>query len=117
VTGPRAPTSAHCLAALVENQREALLVAELGRNVVGSLIAAWDGWRGNMYRLAVHPRWRQRGIARRLVAAGEERLRALGARRISALVWSEDTPAMRIWLSAGYEHDESIRRFVKTLEE
>ena len=82
------------MGALIEHEGEALLVAELEKQVVGSLIAAWDGWRGNMCRLTVHPRWRQHWIARRLVAAGEKRLRALGARRISALVWSEDTPAL-----------------------
>jgi GNAT superfamily N-acetyltransferase len=37
----------------------------------GSLIATWDGWRGNMYRLLVHPAHRHRGVALRLVEAGE----------------------------------------------
>lgn len=105
------------LGALVERDPGALLVAELNGQLVGSLIAVWDGWRGNMYRLTVHPSCRRQGIARRLVAAGEERLRALGARRITALVWSEDGRAVRAWLSAGYEHDEGTGRFVKTLAE
>ena len=57
----------------------ALLVAEVDGEVVGAVIAAFDGWRGNFYRLAVAPAHRRRGIAARLVAAGEERLR--GGRR------------------------------------
>ena len=105
------------LAALIGREREALLVAERDGRLVGTLIAAWDGWRGNMYRLTVDRAWRRRGIAGRLIAAGEERLRALGARRISALVWREDGPAVLTWLSAGYEADEGTGRFVKTIRE
>ena len=103
------------LTALIEREREAVLVAELDARLVGSLIAAWDGWRGNMYRLTVDPSWRRRGIAGRLITAGEERLRALGARRISALVWREDDAAVSTWLSTGYEAHEGTGRFVKAI--
>jgi ribosomal protein S18 acetylase RimI-like enzyme len=105
------------LAALIECDRGALLVAEIEGQLVGSLVAAWDGWRGNMYRLTVHPYCRRQGIARRLVEAGEERLRSMGARRISVLVWMEDERAVRAWQAAGYQHDEGTGRFVKTLAE
>ena len=100
---------------LRERDQGALLVAELDDRIVGSLIAAWDGWRGNMYRLTVHPGYRRRGVARRLIAKGEERLRAAGAKRISALVWTADEAAVSAWLSAGYEQDEGTGRFVKTV--
>jgi ribosomal protein S18 acetylase RimI-like enzyme len=103
------------LGVLLEQDPDALLVAELEGRIVGSLIAVWDGWRGNMYRLTVHPAHRRQGIAGGLVGAGEERLRALGARRISALVWEEDRTAVGAWRSAGYEYDEGTGRFVKTL--
>ncbi|MGO9498921.1 MAG: GNAT family N-acetyltransferase [Solirubrobacteraceae bacterium] len=46
--------------------------------LVGALIAGWDGWRGNMYRLAVGPDHRRRGVARRSLDAGEEHLRGSG---------------------------------------
>ena len=105
------------LGALIDRDRESLVVAELDGRIVGSLIAAWDGWRGNMYRLTVDPSCRRRGIARQLVAAGEDRLRTLGAKRLSALVWREDGRAVRAWVSAGYEHEEGTGRFVKTLAE
>jgi ribosomal protein S18 acetylase RimI-like enzyme len=100
---------------LIERDPEALLLAELGGRAVGSLIAAWDGWRGNMYRLTVHPEHRGQGIALELVKAGEQRLRARGARRISALVWKQDRPAVGLWQRAGYAHEEGTGRFVKTL--
>jgi ribosomal protein S18 acetylase RimI-like enzyme len=42
---------------------EALLLAEIGVALVGSLIATWDGWRGSFYRLAVSPDLRRKGLA------------------------------------------------------
>ena len=60
---------------LLDHAPGSLLVAEEGGEVVGVLIAAWDGWRGGMYRLAVRPERRRRGIGRLLVEAGEAHLR------------------------------------------
>jgi ribosomal protein S18 acetylase RimI-like enzyme len=103
------------LSALLERDQGALLIAELEGGIVGSLIAVWDGWRGNMYRLTVKMEFRRQGVARRLVAAGESRLRALGARRISVLVWRDHRRAVGVWRSAGYSHEEGTGRFVKTI--
>src|SRR6185436_14938272 len=101
------------VAALLEH--DALLVAEVDGVVVGAVIAAFDGWRGNFYRLAVAPAVRRRGIGAQLVAAGEERLRALGAPRVSALVAFEDTDARGFWEAVGYGTDREIGRMVKTI--
>jgi ribosomal protein S18 acetylase RimI-like enzyme len=93
----------------------ALLVDERDGEIVGALIAAFDGWRGNMYRLAVRPERRREGIARQLVEAGEERLRALGAPKVTALVGRGDTQAEGLWRAAGYKDDDEIGRWVRTL--
>lgn len=100
---------------LLERDPGALLVAELGGQVVGVLIAGWDGWRGNVYRLAVLPSDRRQGIARQLVEAGHERLRAQGARRVTALVGGEEGAAHRLWRALGYQRDEFVHRFVRNL--
>jgi ribosomal protein S18 acetylase RimI-like enzyme len=61
-----------------------LVVAEADGTLVATVIGAWDGWRGNIYRLAVLPAYRRRGIARAPVAEADRMLRQMGARRISA---------------------------------
>jgi len=101
---------------LLEHDPEALMVAELGGVLVGTLVAAWDGWRGNMYRLAVLPVHRRIGIALALVRAGEERLVSLGAQRITALVVSSHDDATGFWVAAGFEHDLRMARYVKTID-
>jgi ribosomal protein S18 acetylase RimI-like enzyme len=94
---------------------DALLVADDHGELVGTLIAAWDGWRGHMYRLAVLPTHRRRGVARALVAEGERRLREAGARRVNAVVVHTNDDGLGFWPAAGYEFDERARRYVKSL--
>lgn len=98
---------------LVTDSPAALLVAERDGKVVGALIAAWDGWRGNLYRLAVHSSHRREGIGLALTRAAEDYLRRRGARRVTALVALDDEDASGFWESAGYPRDREIGRRVR----
>ena len=93
----------------------ALLVAEVDGGLAGTLIAGFDGWRGNLYRLVVEPAHRRRGIGRELVQHGEERLRALGAPRVTALVGAAEGDASAFWEATGYAHDRRISRYVRNI--
>jgi ribosomal protein S18 acetylase RimI-like enzyme len=100
---------------LIGESPAALLVAERGGEILGTLIAAWDGWRGNMYRLAVREGSRRQGIGLALVRAGEDYLRRRGARRVTALVAYGDETAASFWGRAGYPLDQKIGRRVRNL--
>jgi ribosomal protein S18 acetylase RimI-like enzyme len=100
---------------LIEDSPAALLVAERRGEIIGALIAAWDGWRGNMYRLAVSKEHRRKGIGLALTRAGEEYLHGCGVRRVTALVAFEDEAAGAFWESAGYPQDREIGRRVRNL--
>jgi ribosomal protein S18 acetylase RimI-like enzyme len=100
---------------LVGDSPAALLVAERDGEIVGALIAAWDGWRGNMYRLAVRKEHRREGIGIALTRAGEEYLYGCGVRRVTALVAFGDESAGAFWESAGYPQDQEIGRRVRNL--
>ena len=100
---------------LVEDSPAALLVAVRDGEIVGALIAAWDGWRGNMYRLAVRVGQRREGVGLDLVRAGEGYLRERGARRITALVAFDDEAAGGFWDAAGYPRDREIGRRVRNI--
>jgi ribosomal protein S18 acetylase RimI-like enzyme len=113
---PSSTDSLEELERLVGEDRRLFLVAEEKSRLVGSIIGGWDGWRGGMYRLAVAPGYRRRGIARALVAEVERRLRARGARRITALVAKAEEEARAFWEDVGYEHDARMLRYAKMLE-
>lgn len=88
---------------------------EAGGRIVGNVIATWDGWRGGIWRVAVVPQWRRKGVGTRLVAAAEERLEGLGAPRVAALVLREHDHALGFWRALGYEPDERVDRWVNSL--
>ena len=111
----RTPDTAEYVRRLLARDPGALLVAEADGEPVGALIAGWDGWRGNVYRLAVLPTHRRQGIASALVEAGHERLHELGARRVTALVGGDEGAAHKLWRALGYQRDEFVHRFVRNL--
>ena len=98
---------------LLEHDTAWLLIAGDGDGIDGTLVAAWDGWRGNFYRLAVHPERRRRGIATALVREGERRMNACGALRNSAMVEGDDDVATAFWGSVGYRLDPRLARSIK----
>src|SRR5436190_1686672 len=92
-----------------------VLLAEAGGQLIGSIIGTFDGWRGNIYRLAVDPAYRRRRVARALVEAVEQRLRQAGAKRITALVEHGHPEPVAFWEAAGYERDRRIARYIRSL--
>jgi ribosomal protein S18 acetylase RimI-like enzyme len=104
---------------LVTYQDDGLLVAVENGVIVGSVIGGWDGWRGNIYRLAVAPEARRHGLARRLVDDAVRVLNARGAHRISALVERHEAHAVGFWdslIDRGWRRDERMLRYIKNVD-
>jgi ribosomal protein S18 acetylase RimI-like enzyme len=115
VTPPSVTDSIEGLTNLMRQPAALLLVATIDGKIVGSVIGGWDGWRGNIYRLAVAPALRRKGIARRLVREISTALFERGAQRLSALVEHEHPWAMEFWSSMddlGYVPDPKFTRFI-----
>jgi ribosomal protein S18 acetylase RimI-like enzyme len=103
------------IAALHLRDADALILAVEEGRIVGTIIAGWDGWRCHLYRLAVHPERRRAGIGGALIAAAEERARALGGTRMDAMVLDDNDQAHAIWAANGYHRQEDWSRWVKPL--
>jgi ribosomal protein S18 acetylase RimI-like enzyme len=101
------------LARLIRHDPAALLVALDESRVVGSVIAAWDGWRGSIYRLVVARSHRRRGLASLLLETAEARLDALGAHRLQAIVVETDQLARSFWLATSWQQQSARLRFTK----
>jgi ribosomal protein S18 acetylase RimI-like enzyme len=113
--GNRPADTWEAVAALHGRDPEALLLAIDGGEIVGTVIAGWDGWRCHLYRLAVAPARRRQGIGRVLIAAAEERLRALGGTRADAMVLDDNGGAHAAWGAGGYARQAEWSRWVKPL--
>jgi len=98
---------------LVTGDPLALIVAEDGDRIIGSVVAGWDGWRGSIYRLAVAPELRRRGIGTTLLVRAEQRLADAGAVRCQAIVVESDAQAVAFWRASGWEQQSDRARFVK----
>jgi ribosomal protein S18 acetylase RimI-like enzyme len=101
------------LTALMTHDPSALMVAEEDGSIVGSVIAAWDGWRGSVYRLVVAPAYRRRGLGRQLLGAAEARLSAVGAVRMQAIVVETEPKAIGFWHESGWDRQVHRVRFVR----
>jgi ribosomal protein S18 acetylase RimI-like enzyme len=115
VTPPGPTDSLEGLMRLIDDAGGILLVAVIEGQIIGSVIGGWDGWRGNIYRLAVTPAYRRRGIACRLVSEISAALFDKGAERISAMVEPEHPWATGFWDSLadlGYHRDPRFIRYI-----
>ena len=101
------------LGKLIEHDPLALIVAHDGGSLVGSVIAAWDGWRGSVYRLVVAPRHRRLGLGAQLLREAESRMSAAGAVRQQAIVVESEPVATAFWRSSGWQQQVERLRFVK----
>ena len=101
------------LSVLIRHDPAAMILAESDGRIVGSVVAGWDGWRGSIYRLAVAPAYRRRGVARQLLSAAEARFAAVGVARLQAIVVESDERATGFWRRSGWEEQVERLRFVK----
>jgi ribosomal protein S18 acetylase RimI-like enzyme len=107
-SGPSITDTPEHLRILTAQSADLFVIAEDEGKLVGSVIGGWDNWRGHIYRLAVHPEFRRRGLARALTSEIERRLRARGARRIYALASVKQEMGVKFWESLPYEKSKDV---------
>ena len=108
--------SGPALERLLARDPAALVLADEDGEIVGSLIAGWDGWRCHLYRFAVHPDRRRRGIGRALLDAADQRFGGFGGHRADAMVLADNEIAQPAWAAAGYTPQPEWVRWVKPLK-
>ncbi|MCO8276659.1 GNAT family N-acetyltransferase [Actinoplanes sp. TRM 88003] len=111
----RPPDTPAAIESLLARDPDALILAIDNGEIVGTVIAGWDGWRCHLYRLAVAPHRRRAGIGGRLIAAAEDRFRRLGATRADAMVLDANDDAHGAWAAHGYQRQDNWSRWVKPL--
>jgi ribosomal protein S18 acetylase RimI-like enzyme len=89
-------------------QRELFLVGVAGDRVVATVMAGYEGHRGWINYLAVDPASRRQGVARALMAAVEDRLRALGCAKINLQIRADNRDAIAFYNRLGFAEDAAV---------
>lgn len=87
---------------------EGFLVGVLDGAIVASVMAGYDGHRGWVNYLAVHPDHRRQGFAKRLMSAAEEILRDQGCPKINLQVRETNSEAIGFYERIGFSRDDVV---------
>ena len=96
------------IARKLEVQPELFLVGELDGRVVASVMAGYDGHRGWVNYLAVEPKTRRLGLARKLMEHVERLLRERGCPKLNLQVRNTNAAALEFYRRIGYAQDDSV---------
>lgn len=92
----------------IQFQPDLLLVAIAEDRLVGTVMAGYEGHRGWINYLAVAPEQRRRGIAKKMMASVEKKLRALGCPKINLQVRRTNTTVINFYQAIGFREDDVI---------
>ena len=81
-------------------------LAEESGQIIGNVMAGWDGHRGWIYALGVLPEKRSQGIGRQLAHQAEQALRERGCPKIN--LQTRSAAAIKFWQALGFADDAVI---------
>ena len=89
-------------------QRELFLVATLGAELVGTVMAGYDGHRGWVHYVAVSAKHRRQAIGTALMVNVEERLAHMGCPKLNLQVRAPGHDAVSFYRTLGYEIEQRV---------
>ena len=89
-------------------QGDLFLMAELGGELVGTVMGGYDRHRGSVYHLAVAPQDRRSGIGRQLMIGLESLLVGHGCTKLNLQVRAENREMVDFYLDSGYAVEDRI---------
>jgi ribosomal protein S18 acetylase RimI-like enzyme len=105
---PKGRDSREEIARQMEEDPDFFLGAFVDGEMVGCIIATFDGRKGWINRLAVLPEHRRQGIAQMLITGAEDALRKRGAEVIGILIYDDNVPSLNLFQRMGYLIGEDL---------
>jgi ribosomal protein S18 acetylase RimI-like enzyme len=87
---------------------ELFFVAVRDEEVIGTVMAGYDGHRGWLYSVAVHPAHRREGLGAKLVRHAEDALIARGCMKINLQIVSANASVAAFYEALGYSIEPRI---------
>jgi len=92
----------------LEVQPELFLLACSFSQIIATVMVGYDGHRGWINYLAVHPEHQRTGIGRRMMDEAEIRLRAAGCPKINLQVRNTNAHVIEFYKRIGYRLDDVV---------
>ena len=89
-------------------QAELFLVGFLENKIIASVMAGYDGHRGWINYLAVHPDFQSRGYGKQLMDNVENRLRKLGCPKINLQIRDANNKVLSYYQKLGFVEEKRI---------
>ncbi|NMB54913.1 MAG: GNAT family N-acetyltransferase [Leptolinea sp.] len=101
---------------LVKKSPGLFFVAELEGRIIGTVMGGFDGRRGLIYHLAVHPEYQNKHIGSRLLLQVEEALYNIGCTKVYLFLVPENIQQAGFYRKLNYEQMDVVP-FTKYLRE
>jgi ribosomal protein S18 acetylase RimI-like enzyme len=89
-------------------QPELFFVAITEEKIIGSAMSGFDGHRGWVYYVAVHPDFRRRGIGSALMRQVESTLADVGCPKLNLQIRAGNEQVKKFYEALGYEVEERL---------
>ena len=87
---------------------ELFLVIEEREKIIGTVMGGYDGHRGIINYLGVHPSFRGQGLGKMLLQAVEQKLKDLGCPQVNLLIWSNNSEVLTFYKKTQYSEANDI---------
>ncbi len=110
----RSDTPSELAIFLERNPGTSFVVRREGR-IVGAILGGWDGRRGYIHHLAVHPDHRNQGLGAALLDRSMAEFARMGILKVHMFVFVDNAPAIEFYRRRGWVWREDIRVMSKDL--
>ena len=85
-----------------------LFLLKKGDLILGSVMVGYDGHRGSVNYLSVHPDFQKKNLGRMLMKHSEDYLLALGCPKLNLMVRTSNLPVIEFYERLEYQKDEVV---------
>ncbi|MDP3057927.1 MAG: GNAT family N-acetyltransferase [bacterium] len=87
---------------VLDRDPELFLVAECAGVIAGAVLGAYDGRRGWIYHLGVHPTYQRRGVGKALMTELLARYTTIGVNKVNLMITAENLKVCEFYKSLGF---------------
>ncbi|WP_141432243.1 GNAT family acetyltransferase [Bacillus sp. 03113] len=93
---------------IVEREPDLFFVAEENHKIIGAVMGTYDGRRGWVNHLAVHPEYQGKQLGTQIMKELEKRFKQIGCEKINLLIEMDNTKVQKFYEQLGFNQDELV---------